>query len=225
VVVVRSVPIVLALSVGLALVGCSGAGGDGDGTAASASTSSVPTSSPAASTTAGVSAPTTTTVGADPFAIPEVIDAAYVNRVLAALYAVDGDITREILRTGTIGMHALSRLGAIYAEPQLSLEVEGLPTVLEGERSRFRDPPGDRRFDVRSLHKAGTGCVVALANLSLVEVAITPPTLAANEAYLIALVPKKPQSDPEELNPTPWIIMDAEIVKQPGGEDARGACG
>ena len=37
-------------------------------------------------------APPTT---ADPYAVPAVIDIAYVNRVLAALDQVDGDATRE----------------------------------------------------------------------------------------------------------------------------------
>jgi hypothetical protein len=43
-----------------------------------------------------------TTVPADPYAVPAVIDAAYVNRVLEGLDAAVGDVVRIVYRTGQV---------------------------------------------------------------------------------------------------------------------------
>src|SRR3954447_16713594 len=56
--------------------------------------------------------PTTTTT--NPYAIPTVIDAAYVNRVLAGLDAVNGEAVRLVVRSKTIPREAYDRLRAIY---------------------------------------------------------------------------------------------------------------
>jgi len=206
--VVRSVPIVLATALGLALVGCSG-GDDGTdlGPAASA-----PTASPAASTIATDPAPTTATVGADPFAIPDVIDAAYVNRVLAALYAVDGDITREILRTRSAGPGVVEQLAAIYGEPQLTLEIDGLARFLREDPAKFRDPPGDRIVTVMEVVAASDQCVIAVGDLSLAQVAPGPAVLGPGERYLVSLAPRTSRPDEARYNPTPFLIIGAEVL-------------
>jgi len=101
----RSAPFVLgspALGVALLLGACSGSGAGSDG--AASALPSATSSRPAATAPAAAPGPTTTTAPADPYAVPEVIDAAYVNRVLAALYAIDGDTTREVLATGRVGL-------------------------------------------------------------------------------------------------------------------------
>src|SRR5205085_10070389 len=61
--------------------------------------------------TATVPVATTTT---NPYAVPEVIDEAYVNRVLAGLDAAVGDMLRLVVSARTIPPEALERLRALY---------------------------------------------------------------------------------------------------------------
>ena len=59
---------------------------------------------------------TTTT---NPYAIPPVIDEAYVNRVLAGLDQAVGDVTRLIVATRTVPPEAIDRLKVIYLDAGL----------------------------------------------------------------------------------------------------------
>src|SRR3954464_237000 len=65
---------------------------------------------------------TTTT---NPYAVPAVIDVAYVNRVLAGLDAAVGDAMRLVVSTHTVPREAYDRLRAIYAtDGSLQLEID-----------------------------------------------------------------------------------------------------
>ena len=100
--------------------------------ASAACNSSDPDRDPASpNTVATEPAPTTT---ANPYAVPAVIDATYVNRVLAGLDALKGDATREIIRAKTITTDAFDRLRAIYDSNEfLQLTIDGLEAdVREG---------------------------------------------------------------------------------------------
>ena len=80
-----AIPAVLAALALLASAACSGGGADkGSAGANPTLATDPPRTNP---TLATVPAPTTTT---NPYAVPAVIDAAYVNRVLAGLDAADG---------------------------------------------------------------------------------------------------------------------------------------
>jgi hypothetical protein len=63
--------------------------------------------------TATLAQPTTT---ADPFAIPPVIDEAYVNRVLAGLDHALGEATRIVVRENAISQDVVSRLEELYID-------------------------------------------------------------------------------------------------------------
>ena len=218
--VVRSVPIVLAMALGLALVGCSG-GDDGTdlGPAASA-----PTASPAASTIATDPAPTTATVGADPFAIPDVIDAAYVNRVLAALYAVDGDLLRLIVAERMIGAEVITKIGDIFGEPQLSRELRLLPDLLEGDPGRFRNPPGDRRVLVASMITVRRDCILALVESDFSAVVHSPEVKDPATVGLMALVPTPARIRAREVNPTPWYVVRSERIARSEAPEGSTPC-
>jgi hypothetical protein len=91
----------------------------------------VATDPPRTNTT--VAPPTTTT---NPYAVPAVIDAAYVNRVLASFDALLGDVLRIVLRTNTIPPEAYDRLKAIYADPVfMQIKIDGYQRDI---RERFR---------------------------------------------------------------------------------------
>ena len=199
----------------LVLAACSG--GDGDG--ASPSTTTLPAAPASPSSTAPP-----TTGAADPVAVPEVIDAAYVNRVLAALYKVDGDVTREILRTRDVTANAQLLLGAIFGEPQLTTELQALPAFLRQDPSQFKNPPGDRRVNVESLLRVRPTCLVATAQLDFADVIQTPTTLAPEEIFLVVLARRPAAEHSNDRNPTPWLIVEGRILARTQVRGAETPC-
>jgi len=203
-----------AVVVALAMGGCSGGGSGGEGAADAASPSS--TTAP----TTGRAASSPTTGPADPYAVPEVIDAAYVERVLAALYAVDGEALRSALDKGAVDAEVIGLLQAIYVEPQLRIEVEALIRAL-GDTSGFKRPPGDRVARVGRLRQVDRRCVIAEAVFDFESVVEQPSPAPGGETLIIALVPRG--SAEGTPNPTGWSISDAEYIRT--GEEPEQPCG
>ena len=73
--------------------------------------------------TATVPQATTTT---NPYAVPPVIDEAYVNRVLAGLDQAVGDVIRLVVSSRTLSPEALDRLRTIYVGDALDLSIKGI---------------------------------------------------------------------------------------------------
>ena len=87
--------VVVGVAAAVVAVGVAGCGGDGSG-ATDGPTASVPTTPP------------------DPYAVPAVIDEAYVNRVLAALDQANGDVDGLVVScTNALPPEAIDRLKAI----------------------------------------------------------------------------------------------------------------
>lgn len=106
-----ALPAALAALALLASAACSDGGGASKGSAG-------------ANPTLATEPPRTTTT--NPYAVPAVIDVAYVNRVLLGLDAAVGDIVRLIIQTRNIPPEALDRLSAVYAEPnRLQRSIDG----------------------------------------------------------------------------------------------------
>ena len=94
--------VVWGVAAAVVAVGVAGCGGDDSG-AADGPTASVPTVPP------------------DPYAVPAVIDEAYVNRVLAALDQAVGDVVRMVVSTKSYPPDAIERLQALYVGDCLQL--------------------------------------------------------------------------------------------------------
>src|SRR4051812_40598163 len=104
----------------------------------------------------------TTTTG--PYDIPPVIDAAYVNRVLAGLDAVYGDVTRMVVSTKRLPPDALARLRAIYDDDRaLQLKLDAIQLVLPNGLSQFNQNPGNQITTAVKLISVKTTCVFASA--------------------------------------------------------------
>jgi len=145
--------------------------------------------------TATVPQATTTT---DPYAIPSVIDEAYVNRVLAGLDRSVRDVTRMVVQQRTLPPDAVEQLKDIYVDGQLlQLVVDtyqrDILTGLEGVRSE----PGNRKTTVTQLITAKQSCLFAKVHTDASEVTVTP---RAGVEQWIALIPVKPMAS----NPTRW---------------------
>jgi len=78
--------------------------------------------------TATVPQATTTT---NPYAVPAVIDEAYVNRVLAGLDQALGDLVRLVVSTKSIPPEALDRLRALYVGVHRQFQLDLLSADLQ----------------------------------------------------------------------------------------------
>jgi hypothetical protein len=150
-------------------------------------------------------APATT----NPYAVPEVIDVAYVNRVLAGLDQVTGDIVRLVVAAKAIPREALERLQAIYvddpANPNslVQLAIDGMQgAILEGF-PETRNNPGNLVTIVTELITATSTCIFAKVeqDRSAASRHPSPPPLR----HWVGLVRADPAKVPVAYNPTSWV--------------------
>ncbi len=149
---------------------------------------------------------TTTTAPADPYAVPDdasKIDADYVNRVLAALNHIYGDIARAQLTNGAVKPESLLSLRAIYNDPEYQEQAEVLLKSVPPPRDRLRDPLGDRQMTVLDLLTVRSDCIAAKVLYDFSEVLLDP---GSKDPWWIALSPKPRENDPGNVNPTPWAL-------------------
>lgn len=147
--------------------------------------------------------PRTTTT--NPYAVPAVIDAAYVNRVLAGLDAAVGDILRLVQRTNTIPPEAYDRLKAIYSDPSfLQIKIDGYQRDIRDQFRAYRSPPGNRQSIVGRIISAKQTCVFVEIRRDYSAVGANPlPELATQWVGLKTLDRSR---DPSGYNPTPWTL-------------------
>lgn len=174
-------------------------------------------------TTVPTAPPTTATTAAiDPFAVPAVIDAGYVNRVLAALDRVEGDLVRSLVERNVIDATARTRLRAIYNDPQFEEEFTSLVKLFGSGTTEFKRPPGDRHTTVTEIVAASRSCVLAKVARDYSEVVNTPRPPEPDKVRIVTLKPTQASSDPTGLNPTPWSVTNAEVLRidQPVPQEA-----
>jgi len=146
------------------------------------------------SATVATAPPQTTTT--NPYAIPEVIDAAYVNRVLAGLDAATSEVIRLVVTTRSIPPESIERLQAIYSEPALfQLRLDLFQDDLRRQLGGYKPNPGANATTVIELLSTTTTCVFAKVSRDASAVAIAPdprfsikwiamkPFPSANRAY------------------------------------------
>jgi hypothetical protein len=186
----RAVQVALAALVLTASAACN-SGSDGDrGTAAANTVRTEP-------------APTTTT---NPYAVPAVIDEAYVNRVLAGLDAALGDITRLVMRTKTIPPEAYDRLKSLYTDPDfLQIKIDGYQRDIRDGFASYKPVPGNKVSTVSQLITAQQSCIFVRVDRDYSNVRISPR--AELDTQWVALKPNDVSRDPHRYNPTPWAYV------------------
>ncbi len=144
------------------------------------------------------------------FVVPASIDVPYVERVLQALYDVEGEAGRAILSSGGVSDPARTHLRAIYDASQLEQRVDlyeqqavqGFPDTLPS--------PGNVQVRVADVISADPGCVFAAGIRDFSEV-VTQPRDRSGEVDFFQLLPIDDGQDPENLNPTPWVLGGSEV--------------
>ena len=147
--------------------------------------------------------PRTTTT--DPYAVPAVIDVAYVNRVLAALDAANGDVARLVIRTRTITQEVYDRLKALYVNPTfMQIKLDGYERDIRENFRDYKSPPGNRKSTVSRIISARPACVFVQVSRDYSAVGINP--LAELQTQWVGLTRLDEGQDPNRYNPTPWAF-------------------
>ncbi|HVF74937.1 MAG TPA: hypothetical protein VM938_07795 [Acidimicrobiales bacterium] len=130
------------------------------------------------------------------------IDAAYVEKVMAALDHVYGDAIRILARERKITQDFLDRLAAIYGDRFFRLAQQSWSREALDGFATLASTPGDPTVTVTSLVKHDRECVIAavIRDFSLVRNGIP----ATTPQRYIALIPKGGATN--GLNPTPWVL-------------------
>jgi hypothetical protein len=185
---------------------CSGGGGDDDGRTG-------PTVPPGdevstTTTTAPPGSTTTTSLPPEAYAVPDVIDQAYVQRVVSAYDKVLGDAIRAMVRDRGISDEFLKNLVAIYTQPQFEVQQRlWTSAVAEGDLDNRPAEPGDPVTVIRDIVRADQRCVIAGIDRDF-RPTLRPdiePTESEQPDYVV-LVRKREAPDPNRVNPTPWIM-------------------
>lgn len=158
------------------------------------------------STTSTTVAPTTTTLGPADYDVPEVIDQAYVQRVVSAYDKVLGDAIRVLKRDGGVSEEFLKHLLAIYTEEEFEFQQKAwLESVGAGRVEQTSASAGDPVTTVVGLTEASAGCVIARVEQDDSANFLGESVESPQDDYVV-LVRKKEGRDPLDVNSTPWVM-------------------
>jgi hypothetical protein len=151
--------------------------------------------------TATLAQPTSTT---DPYAVPPVIDEAYVNRVLAGLDKAVGDVVRLVVSSKSITNEAVDRLTALYLGDALTLKLQGLQNDALRQFAGYQPEPGNKATHVAELVSAKPACIFAKVERDFSKVSTNPR--AELSVQWVVLVPLDRSKDPMSYNSMQWMF-------------------
>lgn len=170
---------------------------------AASACSSSSTGAAGPSATVPTEPPTTTTT--NPYAVPEVIDVAYVNRVLAGLDALRGDLTRLIVTSRTIPREAYDRMRAMYGTDEwLQLRIDTFQSDMRRGFSGYKLDPGNQITIVNQLLTARKDCI--FARVTRDYSAVGPGASSISDKNWVGLIPLDRSRDPKGYNQTQWSL-------------------
>ena len=164
--------------------------------------------------TATVPPAPTSTPTTNPYALPEVIDTAYVERVLEGLDGAVGDIVRLVMRTRNVPPEVIDRVRAVYLDREgQNVELQSLQHSLRDGFRGFRENPGNKRSTVKNLIAATPTCVFVQVERDYSQVGSLDN--AKPSTQWIVLKPLDPAQDPQSYNPTPWVFATEGVEPPP----------
>lgn len=146
-----------------------------------------------------------------PYAVPAVIDAAYVDRVLAGIDAVMGDVVRMTMANKAIVPEAYDRLKAVYADSH-GLMQDQIDLLQSQTRRGFpgsRPQPGNTATTVTHLVAATPSCIFARAKRDFSAVSTSPSSVL--DPLWLSLRPADPARDPAGYNQTRWAVTFEQV--------------
>ena len=171
--------------------------------ASSACTRSATDRGTAGGTVATEPLPTTTT---NPYAVPAVIDVAYINRVLAGLDAVRGNTLRIVIRTNTIPPEAYDQVKALYTNPAPMQEtIDGYQRGIRERFVNYKPDPGNRISTVARIVTTQPTCIFVQVKRDYSAVSLNPT--GDFQTQWVGLRPLDQARDPHGYNPTSWAYV------------------
>jgi hypothetical protein len=132
-------------------------------------------------------------------------EAATVNRILAGLDGVMGDLQRILIRDRKITPEVTDRLKAIYTGPELLNQIDAFRADVAQGLIGYKNPPGNRITTVTRLITLSSICVFAQVSRDYAPVTAGPDPRPSS--LYVVLVTKTAADDPKQLNPTPWAML------------------
>lgn len=152
------------------------------------------------SATVATAPPQTTTT--NPYAVPGVIDAAYVDRILAGLDAAVGDITREILATRAVHRNVIDQLAEIYLNRDLlNLVLRLYQQDIAGGFRSYKTEPGDPITTTVEIISADRSCVFGKVHRDASQISTNPDLRFSNQWIAIRTAEDLKAGT---VNPTGW---------------------
>ena len=136
---------------------------------------------------------------------PPAGEEAALNRVLAELDGVMGDLQRILRKERKITTEVTDRLQAIYTGPEILNQIDAFRADLANGLATYKATPGNRVTTVSRIITYSPICVFAQVRRDYAPVTEGPAPPPAT-LYVI-LVPKHESDDLRQLNPTPWAML------------------
>jgi len=136
---------------------------------------------------------------------PGAADDVAVNRVLAGLDGVMGDLQRILVKERKITPEVTDRLRSIYTGPELLNQIDAFKLDVSGGLAGYRSPPGNRLTVVSRIITASRQCVSAEVKRDYSPTSSGPP--GPPTTLYVILVTKNAADDPKGYNPTGWAML------------------
>lgn len=130
---------------------------------------------------------------------------ALVNRILAGLDGVVGDLERTLVKQRMITPDVTDRLRAVYTGPELLNQIDAFRADVANGLVGFKNPPGNRVTTVSRLITASDICI--FAEVARDYAPVTQGLASRPATMYVVLVTKDEADDPKQLNPTPWAML------------------
>lgn len=162
--------------------------------------------------------PTTIATIDDPYAVPQVIDVAYINQVLAALDHIYGEAIRTLVRDRAVTPQFTDLMRSIYTEEQLHQITDLAAHARDKGFSTMSPTPADPKTVVQRVLRASVTCIFVAVDRELSPVSAPGPTIPVPQNY-IALQRSADSPAARDPNPTIWR-MAYEGFRPDGSEPA-----
>lgn len=136
---------------------------------------------------------------------PEDLNAEYFERVLQALYDVEGEAGRIIVEEEKVSEAALERLRAVYDGRRLDELIDLYDQQVTAGLDNTLRPPGNLHVTVLRVISADHECAFVAGLRDYSEIVRSPRDRSGEEDFFQLLQIEEGQ-DPKRRNPTPWVI-------------------
>lgn len=138
------------------------------------------------------------------FEVPEVIDVAYVQRVVDEIYRLTGEAARYAYAIKASDDEFKARMNAIFQGTEFDAVTSAFSSGSPGGFSVFANPPGNPVISISSVVEGTRSCIIARANLDF-----RPLFIRTEKTPLDGIVQLLTTTQNSSYNPTGWTVVAA----------------